>query len=1047
MNTRTLVSLAGCAAAGCWTLCRVLPERTHEWKIPSKMEMLRPGEVKPRGWLRDRCLAAKAGYVSRMDEVDKAFPRAWSGDFHPRGKYLDWTDADKGAWCAEGGAYWFEGLVRLAWELDDPELKDLAKRRLAPLLECMHPNSLGLVYWMDRRDPAQLDELEKANHGFIIGASGRTTRALIAYYEATGDERARRVLTWCLDDPRLYFFGNPVTLPAAGADVWRYGGDGKLGTALANFKAKYPEMPESGWPALRYGRAVTPETIRREERKDKDDNAKWDWRLQHGVLAYESMYSFLKLAQWSGDRKLLGDVIGWADWLERNTRQVHGVTVADEQYGWPGEGRGTETCTVAGDLLLNAALAGVTGEGRFGDHVERAFFNAGAACVSRDWMHHVYFQAPNRTDAGGKFRVYKDKHWPLCCTAALTRILPGFVQWMWMRPADGGVAAVLYGPNTLETELRGVRLGIETRTSYPFDETVEMTVAPARPLRFPLRLRIPGWCVKGEIVVNGKRVEPTVRDGFATLDREWRAGDQVTLRLPMTPKVETMRDHNQGGRPFCSVTLGPLLFAAAIPSVDENTPQKGARTGWTLDSAKVLADAKVTRTAMPAVWSWQEDAPVKVTVKTSAGENLALVPYGCARLRVSMFPDAAVSETWKGAYVEGATDEGKCFYAVGETMTFRLKLGGIGKVPSGDWTFRWKRTGDDGKVEEGTCELPFGKPFVYRTSIDRPGFVRLFAEVVGAGANVRFDGGAGADFDRIVQQNGEPADFDAFWKRELDALAAVPINPQLTEVKSPRPEVKLCRFRLDCTRGKPSTGFISIPRRPGKYPVRLRFFGYNESWEPRATARPTAKETPDDEIVLRVNAHGLENGREAGYYAAARKAAGTNGYGHGFDPAANAKPETCYFLGMVLRNVRAAQFAKTLPEWDGRTMRTYGGSQGGAQGIWVAALERAVSNADVCIPWMCDWRGKAFGGRLGTDWGAEYAPGLDYFDCVNFAKRIRPDADVNVYHAGLGDYICPPSGVAAFFNALPCKKRIRWMQNAEHGWTSPAPKKQVAEFP
>ena len=122
------------------------------------MEMLRPGEVKPQGWLRDRCLAAKAGYVSRMDEVDKAFPRAWSGDFHPRGKYLDWTDADKGAWCAEGGAYWFEGLVRLAWELDDPELKDLAKRRLAPLLECMHPNALGLVYWMDRRDPAQLDE-------------------------------------------------------------------------------------------------------------------------------------------------------------------------------------------------------------------------------------------------------------------------------------------------------------------------------------------------------------------------------------------------------------------------------------------------------------------------------------------------------------------------------------------------------------------------------------------------------------------------------------------------------------------------------------------------------------------------------------------------------------------------------------------------------------------------------------------------------------------------------------------------------------------------
>ena len=648
MNVNVVV-----AAAFCWTWfvssAAVLPTPTQAWKIPSKMEMLRPGAVKPQGWLRDRCLAAKNGYVSRMDEVDKAFPRAWSADFHPRGKYLDWTDADKGAWCAEGGAYWFEGLVRLAWELDDPELKDLAKRRLKPILECMHSNALGLVYWMDRRDPAQLEEIERANHGFVIGASGRTTRAVIAYYEATGDERALRVLTWCLDDPRLYFLGNLVTLPAAGADVWRFGGDNRIAAALANFKEKYPEMSEAKWPVLRYGHEVMPKTIRLEERMDEHDNKKWDWRLQHGVLAYESMYSFLKLAQWSGDSKLLGNVVDWVDWLERNTRQVHGVTVADEQYGGPGEDRGTETCTVAGDLLLNTTLAGVTGEGRFGDHVERAFFNAGAVCVARDWMRHIYFQAPNRTGVGGKFHagpansgdVYKSKHWPLCCTAALNRILPNYVQAMWMRTADGGVAAALYGPNTLTASLGDVPLTIETKTNYPFDETVEMSVRPGRTMRFPLRLRIPGWCAKPEIAVNDAATGVSVRDGFATLDREWRVGDRVTLRLPMVPKVETMSDRNKGGKPFCSVTLGPLLFAAAIPSVDENTPQKGARIGWSLDSTKVLAGAKVTRTAMPEVWSWQEDAPVKVTVVDADGQPLALIPYGCARLRVSMFPDAA----------------------------------------------------------------------------------------------------------------------------------------------------------------------------------------------------------------------------------------------------------------------------------------------------------------------------------------------------------------------------------------------------------------------
>ena len=99
------------------------PVRAHAFKNPAKMEMLRPGEVKPQGWLRDWCVTARNGYISRMDEIDQAFPRAWNRDFHPRGKYLDWGDPNKGAWCTEGGAYWFEGLVRLAWELDDAELK------------------------------------------------------------------------------------------------------------------------------------------------------------------------------------------------------------------------------------------------------------------------------------------------------------------------------------------------------------------------------------------------------------------------------------------------------------------------------------------------------------------------------------------------------------------------------------------------------------------------------------------------------------------------------------------------------------------------------------------------------------------------------------------------------------------------------------------------------------------------------------------------------------------------------------------------------------
>ncbi len=639
------------------------PDQPRSLKKTAAMETLRPGEVTPRGWLRDWCVTARNGYVSRLDEVDIAFQRAWSDDFHPRGQYLHWGDQNNGAWCAEGGAYWFEGLVRLAWALDDANLKAFATRRLAPLLDGMHPNAIGLVYWLDRTDPAQFREVQVDGRGWIMPPCGGAARALLAYWEATGDTRAMNALVWSLDDPRVYAMGDSLTMPAGAVEVWRQSGDPKLADALDSFFANKPTP--SQWFPMRYGLPVPYDSLRFQARRDDDPNTNWNWRLQHGVVAFDSLVSFAKAALWTGDATYLANVREWLAMMDKNTRQPHGATVADEQYGWAGPLRGTETCDVADDLMIHEAMAAITGEGRFADTMERICFNAGAACVSRDFMHHVYFQTPNRLDNadiihagphthGGNGTSFETKHWPLCCTAALTRILPGFVQWMWMKPRDGGLAAVLYGPNTLETDLGGTAVRIETTTDYPFHETLQMRIEPAQPLRFPLKLRVPEWCANPSIAVNGdaafSRVAsetrpegriPTSGDGFAVIDREWRTGDTITIRFPMEPHVATMRDFNDDGKPYCSLSLGPLLFAHGLAEIDENTPQPGQRTDWKLDSSRVLDGATVERDAMPSFWNWPLAAPLRLRVQASDGSPLDLVPYGCAKLRISMFPDEA----------------------------------------------------------------------------------------------------------------------------------------------------------------------------------------------------------------------------------------------------------------------------------------------------------------------------------------------------------------------------------------------------------------------
>ena len=125
------------------------------------------------------------------------------------------------------------------------------------------------------------------------------------------------------------------------------------------------------------------------------------------------------------------------------------------------------------------------------------------------------------------------------------------------------------------------------------------------------------------------------------IDREWKPGDVVSLRLPMLPRAETMRDFNDGGKPYVSLSCGPILFAYGIAEEDENTPKPGVRTDWRLDSSRVLADAKVVREAMPAKWDWPLASPLRLKVAAADGSPIELVPYGCAKLRVSMFPDDA----------------------------------------------------------------------------------------------------------------------------------------------------------------------------------------------------------------------------------------------------------------------------------------------------------------------------------------------------------------------------------------------------------------------
>ena len=361
----------------------------------------------------------------------------------------NWGNDEKGSWSSEGGTYWFDGLVHLAWQMDDPYLKDLAKKRLEPVLANMHANAVGTLWWMDRRDPKQMEEFFGPGAWQSRWVLGMRERALAAYYEATGDARAKRAIEWAYGNEEIARrAGWGATFAAGCIDVARVTGSGKVRAcaeiAVAELKknSQYAKPPAPWLPETLWTRRTAQNALKMPTR--------------HGVFCAEQLLGVWRAWQFTGDTSLRDAVLAWYAFLDKNCHQPYGLTMMDEEWGWAGAKRGTETCDVAAETFTRINVLAGTGDGKWGDDVERVQFNAAPACVSRDFKRHVYFQLPNRAGLPGEAKElscpydsqceYREsKQWPLCCVAALNKVLPNYIQAMWMKTEDGGVAATAYG--------------------------------------------------------------------------------------------------------------------------------------------------------------------------------------------------------------------------------------------------------------------------------------------------------------------------------------------------------------------------------------------------------------------------------------------------------------------------------------------------------------------------------------------------------------------------------------------------------------------------
>ncbi len=637
--------------------------RPFEPGIPMQLLPLPPGAVEPAGWLRDWALAARNGITGHLDEWHPTFADGWKGTAIK----APGANSDGTGWPLEQSAYWLDGALRLGFILHDQALIAKIRAWLDPVVQGVNRSDswTSLIYWKKGYKPED----------FNSWAHSQLARALVGLYQATGE---RPVLDALVKAYAEY----PVPM-----------GEFQPGnvSGLCNLDPMLETYSYSGDRRLlnRALRAIAQTNIA---------SVLEGWRRGevfpgHMVILYENIRLPAVVYPWSGNRRHLQETLGAFDWLEQNNLLPYGVASGEEFASGIGAFRKTETCDVTAMLWTSTWLYRIQGAGSCGDKMERAFFNAGAAPIARDFQTMCYYQSPNRlrsdslpceqpTCPGPEGNRFHPLGCPsvLCCVGAVNRILPCYVMHMWMATPDNGLAATLYGPCAVSA-LAGARVPVTVRTTtaYPFTENIQMAIEPERAVAFPLYLRIPGWCSQPVLKVNGSKIKAlTTHNGFVKITRTWSKGDRIELRLPMQPEVtlscetefpavnrkyfgfESAKVFEPRRLPYASIVCGPLLFSLAIPDLDPNKPAPGAKWQYALDANPNRKNFGITveRKSMPRQWNWPLDAPVTLKVSArgfdwrptedqalpnqpvngGAKETLHLVPYGCTKFRISMFP-------------------------------------------------------------------------------------------------------------------------------------------------------------------------------------------------------------------------------------------------------------------------------------------------------------------------------------------------------------------------------------------------------------------------
>ncbi|HOO22772.1 MAG TPA: glycoside hydrolase family 127 protein [Clostridia bacterium] len=632
--------------------------------LNGELKKLPLGEIKPKGWLLNQLKVQAEGLSGHVTEL-----------FDDLGENSAWLGGKGESW--ERGPYYLDGLVPLAFLLDDVFLKQKAQK------------------WIDSIISSQNAEgFFGPKHNLDWWPRMVVTKMLPSYYEATGDERVIPFLLKYysymlrhIERHPLYSWANARGLEELIGIDWLYGMTRKgflielgkkiiaqsmdWGEVFENFPYTEPSEHYIGKGAfnvrkvLFYGRDFVSNILglkpMKRERIIKRNNHKFNrfYHLTHGVnIAMALKYPALK-GSFIGEKGLYGQAKEGYRRLMMSHGTAAGLYTCDEHLSGPYPTQGIELCTVAEAMFSAEKLYENTSDNEWADLLELLCFSTFPATFTKDMCAHQYVQQVNQIsattarrswyDSYNKANIYGLKPNYACCLSNMHQGFPKFCEHLAFKSGEDTLSLLCPSPMEINTKLNGNDVSVEIISDYPFRNTAIINIKKGNP---KLRIRIPENAKSiflNFIKHTGQYAEIAAKEGEKIklsydfdIVKKKNADNSVSyyygnllLALPVPASV-TMKE--EGNR-----------FSDREMSTDAKwnyAPDDGA--GFTVVEKDICPEPfstpcvsfKIKGYEIPC-WKEEKNQAGRVPEVFYVGAEtvLTLVPYGSTLLRIAHFPE------------------------------------------------------------------------------------------------------------------------------------------------------------------------------------------------------------------------------------------------------------------------------------------------------------------------------------------------------------------------------------------------------------------------